>query len=111
MKTRSFIRLFKVEKVKIDDVTKNKITETLDLRATEERIFASRQLQYEIEKINISRRLRIRQFNTNVDEVKKYYTYAQYKDLNYKVKSITEDVNDHYYIIELGEIITSIKDV
>lgn len=103
MKTKSILTLYKIENIKVNGKENKKVTDTKKLKINEQRVFSSRKEVAYSDGLPITRRFKTRQFLKNSDELQ-YYTYAKFKGVTYKVRTIEESVSDHYIIIELGTI-------
>lgn len=98
--TRASLILGYDERQEVENgVFENKITEK-KVKAEQERIYQSRQDQAMQEGNIITARFRIR---SNLIQPK--IKYAIFKGNKYKIRSIDENIEAHYGIIELGQLI------
>jgi hypothetical protein len=85
-----------IEKGVWEDVQTEKV-----VKAEREKVYQRRLDQAKAEGLVINARFKIRQSADNDKELK----YATFKGDRYKVASLNESVEDHFLIIELGEMI------
>ena len=98
--TRTALTLGYTKREEVEKGVFENVEKTFKVRAEQEKIFQSRKDKAKAESLVITARFVIRQ-NLAIDTLK----YVEWKADKYKVSSVTPNVDNHFTVIELGELI------